>query len=180
MSSVLGVSDPAVGLVNIGTESEKGNRLTRETYQLMRIQTSYRFAGNCEAREVPSGDFDVVVADGFDGNLILKYTEGLAGAMLTMLKENLMSSTRTKLGALLCKPAFRSFKKRLDYNAHGGAPLLGVEGAVVKAHGSSGAEAISNAVRQARTMLEGRVVEKIRAGLSGLEQEQVSTTNLMK
>ena len=180
MSAVMGVKEPKVGLVNIGTETEKGNKLTKETFQMMSAQTSYRFAGNCEAREVPSGDFDVVVADGFDGNLILKYTEGLAGAMLTMLKENLMSSTRTKLGALLCKPAFRSFKKRLDYNAHGGAPLLGVEGAVVKAHGSSGAEAISNAVRQARTMLEGCVVEKIRAGLSGLEQEQVSTTNLMK
>lgn len=168
MKSVMGVAEPRVGLVNIGAEVEKGNRLAKETYQLMQAQTSYRFAGNCEAREIPSGDFDVVVADGFDGNIILKYTEGIAGAMMGMLKESLMSSWQTKIGAALCKPGFRIFKKRMDYNAYGGAPLLGVEGAVVKAHGSSGDEAIRNAIRQARTMLEGQVVDKIRAGLAGL------------
>ena len=180
MSVVMGVKEPKVGLVNIGTETEKGNKLTKETFQMMSAQTSYHFAGNCEAREVPTGDFDVVVADGFDGNIILKYTEGIVSVLLGMIKKNLKSSVRTTIGAFLCKPGFRKLKKNLDYNAYGGAPLLGVEGAIVKAHGSSGAEAISNAVRQARTMLEGRVVEKIRAGLSGLEQEQVSTTNLMK
>lgn len=171
MKSVMGVADPRVGLVNIGAEVEKGNRLAKETYQLMQAQTSYRFAGNCEAREIPSGDFDVVVTDGFDGNIILKYTEGIAGAMMGMLKESLMSSWQTKIGAALCKPGFRIFKKRMDYNAYGGAPLLGVEGAVVKAHGSSGDEAIRNAIRQARTMLEGQVVDKIRAGLAGLGGE---------
>ena len=171
MKSVMGVADPRVGLVNIGTEVEKGNRLAKETYEKLRAQTSYRFCGNCEAREIPSGDFDVVVTDGFDGNIILKYTEGLAGAMMSMLKESLMASAGTKLGALLCKPGFRDFKKKMDYNAYGGAPLLGVEGAVVKAHGSSGGEAVQNAIRQARTMLEGRVVEKIREGLSGLGGE---------
>ena len=168
MKSVMGVADPAVGLVNIGAEAEKGNKLVKEAYELMSAQTSYRFAGNCEAREIPGGNFDVVVADGFAGNLILKYTEGLAGALMQMLKESMMQSARTKIGAALSKPAFRAFKKKLDYNAYGGAPLLGVEGAVVKAHGSSGDEAISNAIRQARTMLEGRVVEKIREGLKGL------------
>ena len=110
MSSVMGVKDPAVGLVNIGTEADKGNKLVKEAYALMSAQTSYRFAGNCEAREIPSGDFDVVVADGFAGNLILKYTEGLAGALMQMLKESLMQSTRTKIGAALTKPAFREFK----------------------------------------------------------------------
>ena len=172
MSSVMGVKDPAVGLVNIGTEAEKGNKLVKEAYALMSAQTSYRFAGNCEAREIPSGDFDVVVADGFAGNLILKYTEGLAGALMQMLKESLMQSTRTKIGAALTKPAFREFKKKLDYNAYGGAPLLGVDGAVVKAHGSSGDEAICNAIGQARSMLEGQVVEKIREGLKGLADAQ--------
>lgn len=171
MKSVMGVEDPKVGLVNIGAEEEKGNKLTKETYQLMKNQNSYTFAGNCEAREIPTGDFDVVVADGFAGNLILKYTEGLAGAMMKLMKEDLMSSTVTKIGAALSKPGFRKFKKRLDYNEQGGAPLLGVDGAVVKAHGSSGDEAIMNAVRQARTMLEGKVVEKIRDGLSGLAEE---------
>ena len=168
MKSVMGVDDPAVGLVNIGAEAEKGNKLTKETYQLMQAQSSYRFAGNAEARDIPTGDFDVVVADGFDGNIILKYTEGLAGAMLGMIKENLMASTRTKLGAALARPAFRKFKRSMDYNAYGGAPLLGVDGAVIKAHGSSGETAIMNAVRQAREMLAGDVCGKIRAGLSGL------------
>lgn len=171
MKNVMGVENPRVGLVNIGAEAEKGNKLTKETYQLMQNQTSYNFVGNCEAREIPTGDFDVVVADGFDGNLILKYTEGLASTMMSLMKEDLMSGMRTKIGAMLSKPGFRKFKKRLDYNAQGGAPLLGVDGAVVKAHGSSGDEAIKNAIRQARTMLEGEVVEKIREGLKGLAEE---------
>lgn len=168
MKSVMGVENPKVGLVNIGAEEEKGNKLTKETYQLMKSQTSYNFTGNCEARDIPTGDFDVVVADGFDGNLILKYTEGLAKAMMTLMKDDLMSTLRTKIGAVLAKPGMRKFKKRLDYNEQGGAPLLGVDGAVVKAHGSSGDVAICNAIRQARTMLEGQVVEKIREGLKGL------------
>lgn len=168
MRSVMGIEDPAVGLVNIGAEEEKGNKLTKETYQLMKAQKSYRFVGNAEARDIPGGDFDVVVADGFDGNIILKYTEGIVKALLSMLKEGLMSSTVTKIGAALSKPAFRDLKRKLDYNAYGGAPMLGVEGAVVKAHGSSGDEAIKNAIRQAREMLAGNVVEKIREGLEGL------------
>lgn len=172
MKTVEGVNDPAVGLVNIGAEAEKGNKLTKETYELMSKQTSYRFAGNCEARDIPSGDYDVVVADGFDGNIILKYTEGLMSAMMGMLKGHMMASLRTKIGALLCKPAFRAFKRDLDYNDVGGAPLLGVQGAVVKAHGASGEQAIMNAIRQARTMLEGDVVGKITAGLSGLRIDE--------
>lgn len=168
MRSVMGVRDPAVGLVNIGAEAEKGNKLTKETYQLMSRQTSYRFAGNAEARDIPSGDFDVVVADGFDGNIILKYTEGIVGAMMGMLKSYLSTSKVSKVGAALARPAFRKFKRSMDYNAYGGAPLLGVEGAVVKAHGSSGEQAIMNALRQAREMLVGDVTGKIREGLSGL------------
>lgn len=169
MKNVMGVHEPAVGLVNIGTEAEKGNKLTKETYQMMQAQTSYRFAGNVEAREIPTGDFDVVVADGFDGNIILKYTEGIVKTMMDMLKGHLMATKKTKLGAALSKPAFRNFKRSMDYNAYGGAPLLGVDGAVVKAHGSSGEEAIMNAIRQAREMLAGDVVGRIRDGLSGLE-----------
>lgn len=171
MKNVLDVQDPQVGLVNIGTEAEKGNKLVKETYALMQQQNGYAFAGNCEARDVFTGDFDVAVADGFVGNVILKHTEGLAKALFTMLKQELMASLGTKLGAMLAKPAFRKVKKRMDYNAVGGAPLLGVNGAVVKAHGSSGAEAIENAIRQARRMLEGDVVGKIRDGLSNLEAE---------
>ena len=168
MHSVMGVEKPAVGLVNIGAEAEKGNKLTKEAYQLMQAQTSYFFAGNAEARDIPTGDYDVVVADGFDGNIILKYTEGLAGAMMGMLKANLMASKVSKIGAALSRPAFRKFKRSMDYNAYGGAPLLGVEGAVIKAHGASGETAIMNALRQARDMLAGDVAGRIREGLSGL------------
>ena len=171
MKSVMGVSDPAVGLVNIGVEEEKGNKLTKEAFQMMKRQTSYRFVGNCEAREVPSGDFDVVVTDGFAGNVILKYTEGIVGTVTGMLKRRMMESFRTKLGALLAKPAFRAFKQDVDYNAVGGAPMLGVQAAVVKAHGSSGDVAIMNAIRQAREMLIGDVVGKISEGLSGLADD---------
>ncbi|MBQ8973134.1 MAG: phosphate acyltransferase PlsX [Clostridia bacterium] len=171
MEQVMGVKRADVGLVNIGVESEKGNRLTKETYALMQRQNSFHFAGNCEARDVPLSKFDVVVADGFDGNIILKYTEGLLSAMMTMLKQSMMSTTRTKIGAALSKPAFREFKNKLDYNEVGGAPLLGVDGAVVKAHGSSGATAMSNAIRQAREMCVGQVTERIKAGLKSLNLE---------
>lgn len=171
MKSVMGVKDPAVGLVNIGAEAEKGNKLTKETYHLMQAQTSYRFTGNAEARDIPTGDFDVVVADGFDGNIILKYTEGIVGAMMGMLKANLSASRVSKIGAALSRPAFRRFKRSMDYNAYGGAPLLGVDGAVIKAHGASGDVAIMNAIRQAREMLVGDVAGKIREGLSGLTAE---------
>ena len=172
MKSVMDVREPRVGLINIGAEAEKGNKLTKETFELMEAQTSYNFAGNCEARDIFTGDFDVAVADGFAGNIVLKHTEGLAKALFTMIKQELMASLPTKIGALLAKPAFAKIKRRLDYNAVGGAPLLGVNGAVVKAHGSSGGEAIENAVRQARRMLEGDVVGKIREGLAGLEQTE--------
>lgn len=172
MKSVLDVKDPQVGLVNIGAEAEKGNKLTKETYALMQQQSGYSFAGNCEARDIFTGNYDVVVADGFDGNIILKHTEGLAKALFTMIKDELMASMGTKIGAMLAKPAFRKVKRRMDYNAVGGAPLLGVNGAVVKAHGSSGAEAIENAIRQARRMLEGDVVGKIREGLKVLEEDK--------
>ena len=168
MQSVLGVQDPKVGLANIGAEAEKGNKLSREAYELMSRQKSYRFVGNAEARDIPSGDYDVVVADGFDGNIILKYTEGIISALMSLLKQEMTANLRSKIGAALLLPAFRNFRNRMSYKAYGGAPLLGVEGAVVKAHGSSDAEAMMNAVRQARTMVEGGVVEKIRAGLEGL------------
>lgn len=172
MEKVLGMKDPAVGLVNIGAEETKGNALSKETYQLMRAQDVYRFVGNVEARDVPLGDVQVVVCDGFDGNLLLKYTEGLSSAMVGMLKEEMYSSQRTKLGALLMMPALKRFKGRLSAEEVGGAPLLGVNGAMIKAHGNSNARAFKNAIRQARDMLEGRVTEEITEGLSRLTPEE--------
>lgn len=171
MQSVQGVQQPRVGLVNIGVEDEKGNKTVKESFELMRRQSSYCFGGNLEARELFSGDWDVAVCDGFVGNVILKHTEGFAKAMFTMMKDEMMATTRTKLGAAMVKPALMKIKTKMDYNAIGGAPLLGVEGAVVKAHGSSGAQAVANAIGQARSMLQGDVVGKIRAGLAGLTEE---------
>jgi len=171
MERVAGVKKPRVGLVNIGTETEKGNKLAKEAYGLMAAQTSYCFDGNVEAREVPGGDFDVVVTDGFTGNVIVKYTEGIVKSVFGMLKADMANSLRCKIGGLLAKPAFRNLKRKMDYNAVGGAPLLGVAGAVVKAHGASGEEAICNAVLQAERMARGGVAEKIAAGLAGLCDE---------
>ena len=172
MESVIGIKNPKVGLANIGTEAEKGNKLAKESYELMSRQKGYNFCGNVEAREISSGDYQVVVFDGFDGNLILKYTEGLSSDLVGMLKEAIMSGGIVgKIGGLLLKPAFREFKKRMDYTEHGGAPLLGVDGAVVKAHGSSNAKAICSAIRQARTMLENDVVGKIRTGVAALADD---------
>ncbi len=168
MEKVLGVTTPLVCLANIGTEPEKGSRLYKEAYEMMRAQAAYRFGGNIEAREIPEGDADVVVADGFDGNLLLKYTEGMAMSLTKVLKEEMLKSVRTKLGAMLVKPALRAFKGRLDYEQHGGAPLLGISGAVIKAHGSSGAMALMNAVRQARLMIEGDVAGLIAKGVTSL------------
>ena len=172
MENVLGMHDPAVGLVNIGAEDTKGNALSKETYQLMKAQSVYRFAGNVEARDIPLGEVQVVVCDGFDGNLILKYTEGLSSAMVGMLKEEMLSSLRTKLGAALVMPALKRFKGRLSAENVGGAPLLGVNGAIIKAHGNSNATAFKNAIRQARDMLKGRVTEEIQSGLQRLLPEE--------
>jgi glycerol-3-phosphate acyltransferase PlsX len=168
MAGVLGIKDPKVGLANIGTEAEKGNKLVKETYELMKSQKSYTFAGNVEARDIISGDYQVMVFDGFDGNLVLKYTEGLASALGTMLKEELMRDSRSKLGGLMAKPALKRFKARMDYHEYGGAPLLGIEGALVKAHGSSDARAIRSALHQAHNMILNDVVGKIRSGVAGL------------
>jgi glycerol-3-phosphate acyltransferase PlsX len=172
MEKVLGVKEPVVSLANIGSEPEKGSRLYKEAHELMKAQSAYRFGGNIEAREIPMGDADVVVADGFDGNLILKYTEGMGIALTTILKQEMLSSFRTKIGALFVKPALKAFKGRLDSEQYGGAPLLGVSGALIKAHGSSKASAIMNAVRQARQMVEGDVVRRIEQGLEHIAPEK--------
>ena len=175
MEKVMGVKNPKVGLANIGAEEEKGNELAKQTYQLMKKQNLFNFAGNVEARDIPTGDYDVVVADGFVGNVFLKFMEGLASTMISMIKEYMMSNLRSKIGALLVKPAMKQFKKKLDYEEAGGAPLLGVEGAVVKAHGSSNGKAMFNAVRQARLMCETDVVGVIREGVAKMAAQQETT-----
>ena len=147
MKSVIGVDKPRVGLLNNGAEEEKGNELTKETHQLLKTAPIH-FTGNCEGRDVLGGEFDVVVCDGFDGNIVLKGTEGAAELIMGLLKQGLMSSFRNKIGALLAKPAFRQLKKKLDYTEYGGAPLLGVNGGVIKAHGSSNGKSFRSAILQ--------------------------------
>lgn len=167
---VAGVALPRVGLLNNGAEEEKGNELTKAAHQLLK-QTPVNFVGNCEARDALSGEFDVIVADGFDGNVLLKGIEGTAGAMMSMLKTAMYSSLRTKIGALLAKPAFRTLKKTLDYTEEGGAPLLGVRGGVIKAHGSSNAKAFCGAIRQAERLIGGDVGRMIAESVAALAAE---------
>lgn len=166
-SRVLECKDPKVTLVNIGTEDEKGNMLVKAAHDLMK-EAPYPFAGNCEARELLSGDFDVVVADGFTGNIILKTVEGTASAMTSMLKRSLMATPRGKVGAMLSKPALRAFRERMDYAQYGGAPLLGITGIVIKAHGSSDVLAFKNAMHQALHMAAGGLTDAITSGVEKL------------
>lgn len=167
--SVLGTHGPAVGLMSIGEEEAKGNDLTKEAFPLLREMKSVKFVGNVEGRDVFSGAVDVIVTDGFTGNVMLKLSEGLTDAMLSMIKRELTASAVTKAGAMLAKPAFRNIKKRLDYSEHGGAPLLGVRKIVLIGHGSSNARAIRNAIRSVKEFSENRTSERIE---QGIEQTQ--------
>lgn len=167
MQGVMGIKSPRVGLLNNGAEAEKGNELTKAVYPLLE-EAPVNFVGNCEAREILSGDYDVLVCDGFSGNVVLKYTEGLSATILAMLKDELMADTKSKIGALLAKPAFRRMKKKMDYTEVGGAPLLGINGCVIKAHGSSDAKAFSSAVMQARQFLAANINGTIAPAIEAL------------
>lgn len=160
MEHVMGIPHPRVGLLNNGAEKGKGNELTKHTYPLLEAAPIH-FTGNCEARDILSGDFDVIVCDGFAGNVVLKYTEGLAQVLVGMLKDELMSDFRSKLGAGMAKPAFARFKKKMDYTEYGGAPLLGINGGIIKAHGSSNAKAFASALTQAKHYILGDVTNVI-------------------
>ena len=165
MRGVFGMENPRVGLVNIGAEAEKGNALVKETYPLME-KAPYNFVGNVEARDVMADVADVLVADGFAGNLILKNTEGVAMALMKIIKQEMMADFRGKMAGLIGKPAFKRVKKLMDYTEVGGAPLLGVQGAVVKAHGSSNAHAFACAIGQLIKMIDGKVVDIIEKGVA--------------
>src|SRR5215210_3447164 len=164
--AVLGTIKPSVGLMSIGEEEAKGNDLTKEAFPLLRDLGSLNFLGNVEGRDLFTGAVDVIVTDGFTGNVMLKLAEGLTEAMLSMIKRELTASAVTKAGAVLAKPAFRNIKKRLDYSEHGGAPLLGVRKIVVIGHGSSNARAIRNAIRSVKEFSENRAGERIEKGIA--------------
>ncbi|NLY67003.1 MAG: phosphate acyltransferase PlsX [Tissierellia bacterium] len=157
---VLGYRSPKVGLANIGTEEAKGNTIVKEAYNLLK-ESNINFIGNVEARDIPQGVCDVIVCDGFVGNIILKLTEGMAITILSMIKEELTSNFKSKIGALLLKSQFSSLKDKMDYREYGGAPLLGLKQPVIKAHGSSDALAIKNAIRQVKNFVENKVINLI-------------------
>lgn len=159
--SVLSVENPTVGLINIGSEEEKGNELTKEAYQLLK-QENLNFIGNIEPREIPKGEVNVLVCDGFVGNTVLKMYEGVAETILSELKNEIMSSTTTKIGGLLLKPVFKRFKKHYDYKEYGGAAFLGVDGICIKAHGSSDAKALKNAIKLSKTYYDTKVLDKVK------------------
>jgi glycerol-3-phosphate acyltransferase PlsX len=163
--AVLGTDKPTVGLMSIGEEEAKGNDLTKEAFPLLKQLSNINFVGNVEGRDVFAGLVDVIVTDGFTGNVMLKLSEGLTEAMLEMLKRELTATAVTKAGAVLAKPAFRSIKKRLDYSEYGGAPLLGVRRIVVIGHGRSNARAIRNAIRSVKEFSENRASERIEEGI---------------
>ena len=169
MENVMGISNPRVAIVNIGAEEEKGNALVKETFPLLKECKDINFIGSIEARDIPSGYADVIVCEAFAGNIILKLYEGVGGTFMSMVKKGMMVDLRSKIGALLVKPALKKTLKRFDTSQYGGAPLLGLKGLVVKTHGSSKALEICNSILQCATFTEQRMNEKIKAGIQGEE-----------
>jgi glycerol-3-phosphate acyltransferase PlsX len=157
---VLRVAKPKIGLMSVGEEEGKGTDATREVFGLLK-ESGLNFVGNVEGRDVYSGDVDVIVTDGFTGNVILKVSESLAHLVEQALKQEITRSLQASMGFLLSKDAFRSFKKRLDYSEYGGAPLLGVKGACFIGHGRSNAKAVRNAIRAAHDFVQRRIPDKI-------------------
>ena len=165
--SIFGVKRPRVGLLSIGEEESKGNELTREAFQLLK-QLPIDFIGNVEGRDLYNGQVDVIVADGFVGNVALKTSEGVARLVRAVLKETLKATITRQVGAMLSRNAFSDFKKRLDHTEYGGAPLLGIKGVCIITHGSSNPNAIKNAVRVAAEFAEAKVNEAIERELATL------------
>lgn len=165
MQYVMGVERPKVAIVNIGLEEEKGNALVKETYPMLKECDDINFVGSIEAREIPNGPVDVIVAEAFTGNVILKLYEGVGSVFMKEIKKGLMSSLRSKIGALLIKPALKKTLKKFDASEYGGAPLLGLRGLVVKSHGSSKAKEIKNAIYQCTSFKKEDINGKIKENL---------------
>ncbi len=166
MENICGVKNPKVGIVNIGTEEEKGNALVKETFPLLKECDSINFIGSVEARDIPKGYADVVVAEGFVGNVVLKLYEGLASTLMKKIKAGMMSTLISKIGALMSKKAIKNTLKSFDVSEYGGAPLLGLNGLAVKTHGSSTAIEISNSIKQCVTFVENNINEKIKESIT--------------
>ena len=172
MENVVGIRNPRVAIVNIGAEEEKGNALVKETFPLLKACEDLNFTGSIEAREIPHGGADVIVCEAFTGNVILKLYEGTGATLISMVKKGMMSSFRSKLGALLVKPALKETLKRFDASQYGGAPLLGLKGLVVKTHGNAKAGEVCNSIIQCVTFKEQGISEKIKESLDAKEQAE--------
>ena len=165
MESIMGIKNPRVGIVNIGAEEEKGNALVKETFPLLKECQDINFIGSVEARDIPAGVADVVVCEAFTGNVVLKLYEGVGATLIKKVKSGMMTSLRSKLGALLVKPALKSTLKSFDVQEYGGAPLLGLNGLVVKTHGSATSIEIKNTILQCLDFKKQQINEKIREKL---------------
>ncbi|MCU6712310.1 phosphate acyltransferase PlsX [Paenibacillus sp. J5C_2022] len=165
-AKVHGIDKPRIGLLNVGTEAKKGNETTKAAYDLL-AEAPIHFIGNVESRDVLNRNCDVLICDGFAGNIMLKAMEGAAGTIFTALKDAFGQSVMTKLAAAIMLPRLKALKKKMDYKEHGGAPLLGLDGLVVKCHGSSDVVAVKNAVRQARIAIQNKLVDSIAAEING-------------
>ncbi len=161
MENVVGIKNPKVAIVNIGAEEEKGNMLVKETFPLLKNCPDINFIGSIEAREIPNGQADVIVCEAFVGNVILKLYEGVGAALFGKIKQGMMSTLRSKIGALLIKPALKKTLKSFDASQYGGAPLLGLNGLVVKTHGNSKANEVRNSIIQCIAFKEQKINEKI-------------------
>ena len=167
MENVMGIKNPRVGIVNIGAEEEKGNALVKETFPMLKECSDINFIGSIEARDIPAGAADVVVCEAFVGNVVLKLYEGVGSTLIKKVKGGMMVNLRSKIGALLVKPALKQTLKAFDLEQYGGAPLLGLKGLVVKTHGSSKAVEIKNTILQCVTFKEQDINGKIRKVISG-------------
>ncbi|MEG2732637.1 MAG: phosphate acyltransferase PlsX [Clostridium sp.] len=165
MEHIMGIQNPRVAIVNIGAEEEKGNALVKETFPLLKECSDINFIGSIEAREIPHGGADVIVTEAFVGNVILKLYEGVGDMLLTRIKTGMMATFRSKIGALLVKPALKETLKSFDSNQYGGAPLLGLSGLVVKTHGNSKRTEICNSIIQCVAFKEQRINERIKESL---------------
>ncbi len=170
--AIFGVPDPQVALLSIGEEDTKGNELTKEAFKLLK-HSGINFTGNIEGKDIFSGSADVIVCDGFIGNIVLKVSEGLAETIIKMLKREIINVTTGKLGYLMIKPAIRNFKKRTDYSEYGGAPLLGINGTCIISHGRSSSKAIKNAIRVSAEMAKEKVHENIAHTLGEYAQRKM-------
>ena len=173
-TAMLGVENPRVALLSNGVEDHKGNELCHEAFELLKAEKSLNFVGNCEARDILTGDYDLIVCDGFNGNIALKSAEGAATTIIGELKKGIMGGgLRAKIGGLLLKPTLKGVMKRMDYNAHGGACFLGVNKVVVKSHGASKKKSICASILQAKSLAVHKTPENIRQAIASQKESEV-------